>query len=57
MKWREGECSLWKSHWKECVDPISENVKECCVDSSSEIVKKRASVGRLEYFSRILIME
>ena len=24
----ENECSLWKSQWKECVDPVSENVKE-----------------------------
>ena len=42
-------CSLWKSNWKECVDPVSENVKESCVNSPIEIVKKRLSVGRLEY--------
>ena len=24
----ESECSLWKSHWKECVDSVRENVKE-----------------------------
>ena len=49
LKSREWECSHWKSHWKECVDPVCENVKRSCVDSPSEILKKRLTVGRLEY--------
>ena len=38
-----------KKKEEECVDSVSEYVKESCIDSPSETVKKRVSVGRLEY--------
>ena len=48
VEMREWECSLWKSHWRECVGPVSENVKRERVLEDERIYSKFLSWSRFQ---------